>query len=303
MKAVEFNDVTKAFFGKKALNQLSFSIKENTITGLVGRNGVGKTTMMKIMAGFLRPSSGNVKIFSETPFENLDVSMNSILVDDGMFFPTALPLGDILREAGRFYPNWNQKLAIRLLDYFSLDPRDYHSRLSKGKTSIFNAIVGLAARCPLTMFDEPTTGMDQAARKDFYRALLKEYIDFPRTIILSSHHLEEIEDLLEDILLIQNGRTFLHLPMSEFSTLAIAVKGSEEAINNVLTEKEIIHKKTMGSNTVQAVVRNELTDIEVSELRQLGADIFPVSPSDLFVYLTNGEKGGIDVVFNENEFS
>ncbi|RHW35713.1 ABC transporter ATP-binding protein [Neobacillus notoginsengisoli] len=301
MKAVEFNNVTKTYFGKKALNQLSFSIEDNTITGLVGRNGAGKTTLMKIAAGYLKPSSGTAKVFSENPFESLHVSLNSIFVDDGMVFPSALPLGEILQEGARFYPNWNDRLARRLLDYFSLDPKNYHNRLSKGKTSIFNAIVGLASRCPLTMFDEPTTGMDEAARKDFYRALLKDYLDHPRTIILSSHHLEEIEDLLENILLIQGGQNFLHLPMSEFSSWAIAVRGSVEVVRDILDGREIIYEKTLGKNTIQAVVRNELTKNEVSDLRGTGAELFPVSSSDLFVYLTNKEKGGIDDVFNENE--
>lgn len=301
MKALEFNQVTKVFFGKKALEQLSFSIEENTITGLVGRNGAGKTTLMKIAAGFLKPSTGEARVFSETPYENLNVSLNSILVDDKMDFPSALPLGEILQEAGRFYPNWNGRLAARMLEYFSLDPRNYHNRLSKGKASIFNAIIGLASRCPLTMFDEPTTGMDEAARKDFYRALLKEYIDHPRTIILSSHHIEEIEDLLENILLIQNGRNYLHLPMSEFSEWAVSVVGSEEAVATILSGKEIIHKKTLGKSTVQTIIRNGLTDGELSVLRHAGADILPVSASDLFVYLTSSGKEGIDVVFSENE--
>ncbi|CEG26517.1 ATP-binding cassette domain-containing protein [Bacillus sp. B-jedd] len=301
MKTVEFNKVSKTYFGKKALNELSFSIEENTITGLVGRNGAGKTTLLRLTAGFLKPSSGEVKVFSEFPFENLDVSMNSIFIDDGMVFPPALSLGEILEEAGRFYPNWNGRLANRLLDYFSIDPKNYHNRLSKGKTSIFNAIVGIASRCPLTMFDEPTTGMDEAARKDFYRALLKDYIDHPRTIILSSHHLEEIEDLLENILLIQDGRCYLHLPMPEFSSWAITVQGSGEGIRNVLAGLEIIHERTLGKNAFQTVVRNNLTVEEVEELRKAGAEIMPVSSSDLFVYLTTAEKGGIDSVFNENE--
>ena len=184
MKVIECNNLTKTYQGRNVLRNLSFSIEENKITGLIGRNGVGKTTLLKILAGFIKKTSGEVSVFTEDPFNSLTVSANSIFVDDQMGFPPALQLKEILEVAGSFYPNWDSEFAKRLFDYFSFDPKHYHNRLSKGKTSTFNMIIGLASRCPLTIFDEPTTGMDEAVRKDFYRALLKDYIAHPRTIIL-----------------------------------------------------------------------------------------------------------------------
>ncbi|OCA85735.1 ABC transporter [Bacillus sp. FJAT-27225] len=300
MKIIECNTISKSFLRKKALDGISFSIGENTITGLVGRNGAGKTTLLKLIAGLLKPTSGSLKVFSEKPFNSLTVSANSIFIDDKMVFPSALPLGEILEEAGRFYPNWDAGLARRLFTYFSFDPKNYHTRLSKGKTSTFNAIIGIASRCPLTMFDEPTTGMDEATRKDFYRALLKDYIAHPRTIILSSHHLEEIEDILEDILFIQSGRALLHLPVADLKEWAIELRGSRELVEKICLEKEVIHQKLFGAGTAAAVVRNEFTEAELNGLHYTGIEFKPVSTSDLFVYLTNDRKGGIDDVFNEN---
>src|SRR5699024_11425877 len=91
-----------------------------------------------------------------------------------------------------------------LIKYNSHNVRHFYSNYTKGKKSTFNAIVGLASHCALTMFDEPTVGMDAAVRQDFYRALLKDYLAHPRTIIISSHYFNEIEDLLEDVLYIKN---------------------------------------------------------------------------------------------------
>lgn len=299
MKVIECTDLTKTYLRNKVLDNLTFSIEENTITGLVGRNGAGKTTLLKIIAGFIKETTGDVKVFSEKPFNSLNASVNSIFVDDLMNFPPALQLHELLDVAGSFYPNWDKQLAQRLFEYFSFDPKNYHNRLSKGKTSTFNMIIGLAARCPLTIFDEPTTGMDAAVRKDFYRALLKDYLAFPRTIILSSHHLNEIEDLLEDVLLLKDGRKYLHLPISELKEWAIGLKGSTETLLDWTKNKEIIYQNHVGLDTMYAVVKNDFAETSLRKMNLAGLEITPVRSSDLCVYLTNNSKGGIDDVFNE----
>jgi ABC-2 type transport system ATP-binding protein len=299
VKVIECTDVMKTYLRRNALNKLTFSIEENTITGLIGRNGAGKTTLLKIIAGFIKETSGGVRVFDEKPFNSLKVSSNSIFVDDQMSFPPALNLGELLEAAGHFYPNWDMKLAKGLLDYFGFDPQNYHNRLSKGKTSTFNMIIGLAARCPLTLLDEPTTGMDEAVRKDFYRALLKDYIAHPRTIMISSHHLNEIEDLLEDVLLIKDGKMHLHMPISDLKEWAIGVKGRAEDVLEWTNGKELLFENRMGIGTMYAVVRNDFTKLALEKAGLVGLEITPVRASDLCVYLTNNSKGGIDDVFNE----
>jgi ABC-2 type transport system ATP-binding protein len=295
VKVIECTGVRKTYFRKPVLNNLTFSIEENTITGLIGRNGAGKTTLLKILAGFIQETSGKVRVFDEGPFNSLFVSTNSIFVDDQMIFPPALQLQEILDVAGSFYPNWDMKLAKGLAKYFDFDPKNYHNRLSKGKTSTFNSIIGLAARCPLTILDEPTTGMDEAVRKDFYRALLKDYLAHPRTIIISSHHLNEIEDLLEDVLLIKDGKKHLHLPISELKEWAIGIKGPTEKVLELTNGEELIYENRIGAGTMYAVVKNNFASLEIEKA---GLELNPVRASDLCVYLTNDSKGGIDDVFN-----
>lgn len=300
MSVIHCKDLTKTYLKKNVLHNLTFSIEANKIIGLIGRNGAGKTTLLKIIAGFIKETSGEITVFNEKPFNSLQVSAHSIFVDDQMGLPSALQLHEILREAGNFYPNWNKQLAGRLFDYFSFDAKAYHNRLSKGKTSTFNMIIGLASRCPLTIFDEPTTGMDEAVRKDFYRALLKDYMDFPRTIIISSHHLDEVEDLLEEVLFLKEGRNFLHLPMEELREWAIGVKGPTETVQDFITGREIIHQKDIGVYTTYAVVKNDLSKAQLNQAYLEGLEVTPVRSSDLFVYLTNETKGGIDDVFKKD---
>jgi ABC-2 type transport system ATP-binding protein len=299
MSVIECVGLTKVYGKTKALNNLSFKIEENKITGLIGRNGAGKTTLLKIIAGYLKETSGEIKVFAERPFNNLMVSANMIFIHDQMSLPASLCIKEILEVAADFYSNWNPELADRLFDYFSFDSIQHYSSLSKGMKSTFNMILGLSARCPLTIFDEPTTGMDVAVRKDFYRALLRDYIAYPRTIIISSHHLNEIEDVLEDILLIKDGKELLHIPVADFNEWAIGLQGKTLTVNEWTKNREVIHMKSISPDSMYVVVKNKFTESEMQHAQAAGIDIAAVSSSDLCIYLTSKTKGGIDDVFNK----
>src|SRR5690625_389267 len=199
---IHCKQVSKYFRTKRALHEVDVHIKDHSLIGLVGRNGAGKTTLLKLIAGCWKATSGNIKVLNTDPFDNLFVSTNSILIDDDIAFPETLTLKELFSISEQFYPNWDGQLAHRLLTYFSLNEAAYYHQLSKGGKSTFNAIVGLATHAPLTIFDEPTTGMDRSVRFDFYEALLKDYLNHPRLMIISSHHIEEIEHMLEDLILI-----------------------------------------------------------------------------------------------------
>lgn len=300
MNVIECREVCKVYGKQKVLDHVSFTIEENKITALIGRNGAGKTTLLKLIAGFFRETSGDIKVFSECPFNSLNVSANSIFIDDQMTLPTSLTLTELLDEAGRFYENWNDELAHRLFDYFSLNPKQFHHKLSKGMKSTFQMIVGLSARCALTIFDEPTTGMDAGVRKDFNRALLKDYMAYPRTIILSSHHLNEMEDIIEDVLLIKDGKKHLHLSMTELRQWAIGLKGDKKGVANWTRNKDILYSQIFGVNQTYVVVRNDFTESMMMEARLSGVEIVAVSPTDVCVYMTTDKKGGIDDVFHTN---
>ncbi|AXI00585.1 ABC transporter ATP-binding protein [Sporosarcina sp. PTS2304] len=300
MEVITLRDVTKKYKSFKVLDQVTLTIRENVITGLIGRNGAGKTTLMKMVAGFTKESSGELRVFGERPFNSLAVSANMIFVDDRMGFPDALTLGNILVECDRFYENWDNELATRLLEYFGLPLTVKHRVLSKGKQSTFNAVVGIAARCSLTMFDEPITGMDSATRKDFYRALLKDYITHPRTIVLSSHHIEEMEDLLEDILLIDGKTVGFHGPIIELQEKFLSLQGRSSILEAHATRYAVVHRSMEGPVT-EWIVDNEYTEQELSDLKRAGINVSAVSASDAYLAMTGQTKGGVDDVFNAME--
>lgn len=294
MTVIECQNLKKRYYRMNALENITFQLKEQKITGLIGRNGAGKTTLLKILAGFIKESAGEVKVFANKPFNNLCVSANSILVDDQMSFPDSLTLIEILEAAPRFYKKWNADLAANLFHYFRLNPKQQHSKLSKGNRATFNMIFGLATRCELTMFDEPTNGMDDAVRTDFYRALLKEYIAYPRSIIISSHHLSEMEHLLEDILLIHQGKVAFHKSLDEVKEFAVALQGPEHLVEELTSQMKILHTKQLDGMQGYVVVKNENS---LALGRNGEITIHSVSASDVCMYVTSETKGGIDDVF------
>lgn len=296
MNVIESRELMKSFGKFHALNNLTFTIEENKITGLVGRNGAGKTTLLKLLAGYIKPTKGELCVFSHNPFNHLEVSGNAIFVDDNMAFPDSFTLVDLLREIAPFYPNWNTQLAHGLFDYFRFNPLQRHSNLSKGSKSIFNAIIGISSRCPLTLMDEPTTGMDSAVRKDFYRALLKDYLEHPRTVILSSHLLGELEEILEDVLLLDEGKKVLHLPILELKEYALGLRGPAEIIFKLFQDEDILYREEFAKGNLYTVVKAKKLNGRYEQIRQQGVEVIPISMNDLCIHLTAKTKGGIDDV-------
>ncbi|MBM7660212.1 ABC-2 type transport system ATP-binding protein [Bacillus mesophilus] len=300
MSVIKCKEVTKIYGRAKAIHNLSFTIEENKITGLIGRNGAGKSTLLKMIAGLIKKSDGEISVFSEQPFNSLKVSSNLIFIDENMIFPNSLSLIEIIKAAGTFYSNWDKELAHGLLTYFSFKGNERYEHLSKGKKGTFNMIVGLSARCPITIFDEPTNGMDASVRKDFYRALLKDYLAFPRTIILSSHLLAEMEHILEDILLIKDGQKCLHMPVLDMKEFAIGLSGQPELVEEWIKGLKVLHKKNIGSNQVYVVVEDQFNKDEKDQVKSKGIELSSVSTEELCVFLTDKMTGGIDDVFNRN---
>lgn len=301
MSVIEGYELSKAYGKVKALQDLSFAIEKDTITGLIGRNGAGKTTLLRMIAGHLRPTQGKLRVFSQDPFENLAVAGDAIFVDDTMAFPDSFTLGDILKEVAVFYPHWNNRIAQGLFDYFRLNPQQRHSNLSKGSRSTFNAILGIAARCPLTLMDEPTTGMDSAVRKDFYRALLKDYLEHPRTIILSSHLLGELEDILEDILLLDQGTVRLQMPALDMKEYALGLRGNAQVLQdrvlNTLSEEALLYRDEFTKGSLYLVVKAGELPADFESLRNKDIETLPIALEDLCNYLTAPRKGGINDVY------
>ncbi len=294
MSVITCNNLVKQYKQKKAINNLSLSIDENKIIGLIGRNGAGKTTFLKTCAGYIRPTSGDIKLWGEEIFDNLNVISKMIFIDEEIQYDKGLRLKDILYLAKTYYQNWDDTFANKLLEYFELNEKQKYKKLSRGMKTQFNIIIGISSRMPLTLLDEPTLGLDAAVRKEFYNILLKDFINHPRTIIISSHLLSEIENLLEEIVLIKNGGLVFHEPIETIQNYGVILNGKKDVINKFIENKSVLSREELG-NSIIVGIKNDLIDENFNYLKSKGVDISKMNSQDVCINLTkNGREGGFN---------
>jgi ABC-2 type transport system ATP-binding protein len=293
---IEVRNLTKSYGSVMAVNQVSFSIEAGKIYGLLGRNGAGKTTIMQILTAQLFANSGDVKVFGEAPFENSRVLSQICFVKDSQKYPKNYRVIDVLHQAAIFFPYWDREYAFALIEDFRLPLSRRMKALSRGMLSTAGIIVGLASRAPLTIFDEPYLGLDAVARGIFYDRLLEDYAEHPRTVILSTHLIDEISRLLEHILVIDQGRLVLDEEAEALRGRAFAVVGPAAKVDTYTAGKELLDREPFGGLVSATVMGNgDASDRQHAEA--LGLELAPVSLQQLIVHLTSGkyERKAVEV--------
>ena len=291
---IQCEELQKRYGKKTILSNVTFQVDEPKIIGLIGRNGVGKSTLLKLLAGHLKPSDGKVEVVGQKAFQNLTVAANTILIEDTMTFPAVLTLKEILQIAPKFYVNFALDLALELLKFSGISEKAYHFNLSKGQKAAFNFIYGIASRSAITLLDEPMNGMDETIRDDMYRVILKDFLAYPRVIIISSHYLNEMEHLIEDILLLHEGQVELLAPVDEVQNLAVKLVGQKENVEAHLADYEVLATRNNGPIFEAIVKTNERPLPEQVRMQSLSA-------SDVCKVLTATKGGTIDDIYRNSE--
>ncbi|WP_054955888.1 ABC transporter ATP-binding protein [Paenibacillus dakarensis] len=287
-KVVELKNLTKSYGEVKAVNQVSFSMEEGKIYGLLGRNGAGKTTIMHMITAQLFPTSGELSVFGETPYENNRVLSQLCFIKESQKYPDIYRIIDVLEISASFFPNWDHAFALSLAEQFRLPLKRRMKKLSRGMLSSVGIIVGLASRAPLTIFDEPYLGLDAVARNLFYDQLMEDYANHPRTIVLSTHLIDEVSSFLEHVLVIDNGALILNEDAESLRGRAFTLTGLKTTVEPFITGKKVIHQEPFG-NLISATVMGSWTTAERREAVELGLELTPVSLQQLIIHLTNGK--------------
>ena len=256
--AAAVHDVTMRFREHTALDGITTSFAQDGITGLLGRNGAGKTTLMQLLTGHRVPTRGRVEVFGASPYENDRVLRDICFIKEGQRYPDHFRVRDALSAAATLFPNWDAGLAAALLADFDLPAKRPVKKLSRGMNSAVGIVIGLASRAPLTLFDEPYLGLDAVARQLFYDRLIADYAEHPRTVVLSTHLIEEIAGLLEHVLLIDHGRVLLDADAESLRDSAVTVTGPGEKVQAFARQHELLHTESLGGYS-RAVVRTRGT--------------------------------------------
>jgi len=289
IEIVKTTSLGKTYGKNYALSDVSVSITENSITGLIGRNGSGKTTLMRILAGKLDKASGEAFVFGESPMDNLAVLNKVVYTYHNVQYDPNLNLQTILFGYEAMFSAFDAPFANKLMRYFDLAGKMKYKSLSQGMASIFNFLCALSCRATLTMLDEPVLGMDVTVRKSAYEILLRDFTEHPRTIIISSHLLSEIESILSDILLIEQGRVVLNNSIDDIRQSAYRIDGTPSAIGGYAADKKVIAQKKSEFSSF-AVIYERCTEAVIETAKMQGLTVSHVRPEELCVFLTQQNK-------------
>ncbi len=286
-------NICKSYGKQKVLENLNITINSGCIYGLIGRNGVGKTTLLGALTGQNTVNSGDVTYNGETVWENKKVLENICFSREiGATIGThnnPLQIKDYLLAGEIYYPNWDKEMANTLVEKFKLVPKKRIAKLSKGQMSMLTIIVALASGAPMTILDEPAAGLDVVAREQFYRLLLDEFTKTQRTFIVSTHIIEEAAGVFERVLIMADGKIIEDELTEDLTVQFRFVSGNEDELNNHLksaNKLQILGTESLGKHKMLAVRADEET---FNSLENAGFAVENMTLQNVFVSLCGRE--------------
>ncbi len=247
---VSARNVSKFYGSIRAVDDVSFDIEKGKITGLIGPNGAGKTTLLKAVLG-LTDCQGSLSVLSLDPFrQRKELMQNICFIADVAVLPRWIRVTQLLDFIEAVHPRFSRSRAEELLSRTKVRPDAKVRELSKGMVTQFHLSIITAIDAKLLVLDEPTLGLDIIFRKEFYGNLLNDYFDGERTILITTHQVEEIENLLTDIMFINDGKIILDASMDDLpghyvELLASGANAEEARQLNPIYEREVFGKKVL----------------------------------------------------------
>jgi ABC-2 type transport system ATP-binding protein len=279
---IEAKGLTKNYGKTRALDGTSFSIDEGRIVGLIGPNGAGKTTALKAILG-LTNFEGELKVLGLDPYRDRDQLMEQVcFIADVAVLPRWLKVSDAVDFMEAIHPKFDRSRAMDFLSRTDVSMGKKVGELSKGMVTQLHLALIMAIDAKLLILDEPTLGLDILYRKDFYRALLTDYFDEKRTILVTTHQVEEIEHILTDLLFINKGRIVLDATMEEVAENFVEVAIHPDNRERAEALRPLYEHQVFGRSVFM------YDGIEKDKLSDLG-DVRTPSVADLFVAKVRGE--------------
>ena len=279
---IEARELTKKYGAQVALDRVNFSVEAGRIVGLIGPNGAGKTSALRAILG-LTAYQGQLQVLGREPFRDRTALMHdACFIADVAVLPSWLRVDDAVDFVAGVHPRFRRDRAAALLAKTEIAGKRRMRELSKGMKTQVHLALTMAIDAKLLVLDEPTLGLDILARRAFYDALVNDYMDETRTILITTHQVEEVENLLTDVLFIDKGRIVLDSSLDDIAARYAAVEVGADRIDAARAEKPFYERRMLG----KMVLYYEHPDMQ--KLGNLG-QIHTPSVSDLFVAKLSGD--------------
>ncbi len=253
MEAIQINNLSKKYGNTLALDQVYLEIEYGKIIGLLGRNGAGKTTLINIMSNRVFADKGEVLIDGLSATENMDVQEKVYSMFETRFW-TSIKVKDIFKQTNLLYDCFDLDKALSLADKFNLNIDKRFQDCSTGYKSIVKICIALSIDIPYIFLDEPVLGLDANHRELFYKLLLEEYEENARTYVISSHLIEELANVVEEVILIDEGKVILHESVESLMLHGYSVAGNIADVDNYCIDKNMIGSDEVGPLKVSYIL-------------------------------------------------
>lgn len=278
---IEFNKVSKRYGSTLALSNIDMLIEESKIYCLLGENGAGKTTFLNLIAGLLNATSGNVFVDGK--------KINMLSMPQVVCFTQErenyanVRIKKLIKIAADFQDGFDSEFALDMMNKFYLDGSKKFKQLSFGMKTMFNTIIGLASHNKVVLFDEPVLGFDPIMRKKFYSLLLESLSRTPKIIITSTHLVDEIADVAQEIMIIHKGQMLLREDITSLQERCYSVTGLKTDVEKATIGKNVINAEDIGKFKTSHIFDDRITGNEKVEVKNLNLQ-------DFFINLIGGNK-------------
>lgn len=282
MSSIEVKNITKNFGDVTALKNVSVTFDENHIYGLLGRNGAGKSTLLNLITNKTFSTEGKILVDGESVVENDRALGKMYCMTEQNLYPEKMKMRDVFKWSKEFYPDFDMDYAQTLCSKFELSLNAKTNTLSTGYNSIFKIIIALACNAPIILLDEPVLGLDANHRELFYKELIENYSDHPRTVIISTHLIEEIADIIERVVIIKKGEVLLSDEVENVVSQGYTVSGAAGAVDAYVAGKNVLGSDTLGG-LKSAYLMGSYNKADIPN----GLEVSALDLQKLFIQLTN----------------
>jgi ABC-2 type transport system ATP-binding protein len=291
--AVETENLGRRFGAFEAVKGVDLRVQRGTVFGLLGVNGAGKSTIIKMVVGHLRPTSGRLRVLGRTLEEDLvEIRRRVAYVSENRYLYEWMTVAESIRFTRAFHANWDDQKAADLLKRFSLPPEKKVRQLSRGNRARLCLLLALSYNPELIILDEPTSGLDPIVRRDFIENIVSEISEEGKTVLFSSHIVEEVERVADDVGIINDGELLLVSSVEEvkasYKRVRYATNGARPELSGVPgllgvengRHEQVLTVQGFGDETISALAERGVRSPEV----------LPISLEDIFVNTVRAER-------------
>ena len=288
---IEVQNLTKTFRTVRALDNLSMTVPQGAVYGLVGPNGAGKSTLIRHITGIFRPDEGTITVDGQPVYENPEVKSRIAYIPDDIFYFPSANLAEMHRFYKGIYPNFSDELYGKLLSVFSLSERMPIRRFSKGMQKQAAFLLSIATKPKVLILDEPVDGLDPVMRRQVWSFLMQDVAERGTTVLLSSHNLRELEDVCDHVGILHQGKLLLERPLSELQENVVKAQVVFRDQTELPETLKLLHRSQSGKiETLILRCSQEEANAALAAMNPVFYDLVPLTLEEIFVY----ELGGAD---------